>query len=37
MFRRTSENSWWLAAVVLCHIIADMTSCVTRRKQAFNI
>lgn len=35
--RRTGENSRWLAAVVLCHIIADVTSCVTRRKQAFNI
>lgn len=37
MIRHTGENSWWLTAVVLCHIIADVTSCVTRRKQTFNV
>lgn len=34
---RTGEDSRWLPTVIFCHIIADVTSCVTRCKEAFNI
>lgn len=37
MFKHTSENSWHLTAVFFCHVIADVASCVTWRKQAFDI
>lgn len=35
--RHTCENSWWLTAVFFCHIVTDVTSCVTWCKQAFDI
>lgn len=37
MIRHTCENSWRLSAVFFCHIIADVPSCVTRCKQAFDV
>lgn len=37
VIRRTGEDSRWLPTVIFCHIIADVTSCVTRCKEAFNI
>lgn len=36
VIRRTGENSRGLVAVVFCHIIADVTSRVTWREEAFN-
>lgn len=37
VIRRTGEDSRRLPTVIFCHIIADVTSCVTRCKEAFNI
>lgn len=37
MIRHTGENSWRLSAVFFGHIVADVTSCVTGCKQAFDV
>lgn len=37
VIRHTCENSGWLSAVFFRHVVADVTSCVTRCKQAFDV